>query len=199
MKWTLLGLLPVLLGFWWAPAAAQPSAYQVYEQALRVAQLRTEDMISWRQRARWRAALPQLRFTFQRDFDEGLRVVNHDNISISSGNITVGPDEKDITRDFGAGNRFQVAAVWELDKLIFNRDAALLSQERRKRHQEKQVLLEKVNQYFFERAAALQELKQNRRLSRKQRRQLYWRAQERQGRLDALTAGWFSRTVNQEN
>ena len=176
-------------------ATSIPPIAEVQRQALAVAGLDSDRAIGWESRARWYAAVPQLRVSFQRDLDEQLRLTNKENISISDGKVTIGPNEQDLVQDFDAGTRIQVTALWNLDRLVFNRDKILISQERRRIQEERQLLLDHVTKLYFDRQEALTTLASVKRLPAKDKRLLRRIAAERSAQLDALTGGWFGRQL----
>ncbi len=178
--------------------AKVPPVSEVYRQALLVADLAGNQVESWRRRARWKAALPQLRLTFQRDLGDQFRFTSKDNVSISGGEVTIGPDKQDLVRDFDAGMRFQVTTVWYLDELVFNRDTIVVSQERRRRSEERRLILERVSHLYFQRLKLLDLLKEKSQLSDKKRREARYTIAEATAQLDALTDGWFSRFTSAE-
>ncbi len=178
-------------------ASATPPVAEVHRQVLLQADLMNQVERSWKKRIPWQGLTPQLRVSVQRDLDETLKVSLKDSVSISGGNVTIGPDKQDINRDYDAGTRVQVTAVWYLDKLVFSRDSILVSQERRRRHEERIKLLDKVTQHYFERIAALETLR-SQRLSFKERLKLKTIVRDRTARLDAYTGGWFGRSLHKE-
>jgi hypothetical protein len=173
-------------------ASYAPPIDAVHQHVILDAGLAGNEIEKWKKRIPWGALTPQLRFSIQRDLNEQMRITNKDNISISSGEVTIGPNEQDILQDFDAGTKFQVTAVWNLDRLLFSRDSVLVSQERRRRNQERYDLLDKVNKHYFERLAAIEVLASNRRIPLKERLKLKTLIQDRTARLDAYTGGWFS-------
>lgn len=176
-----------------------PPVGEVYRQALLVAGLVGSQPESWRKKVRWKAALPQLRLTFQRDLKDQLKMTNKDNISISGGEVVIGPREQDFVRDFDSGTRIQATAVWYLDDLVFNREAVLVSQERRRMSEERHMLLERITKLYFGRLRALEKLRSGSSISKKKRRELHYLIQEQASQLDALTDGWFGRALIQES
>jgi hypothetical protein len=168
-----------------------PSVQEIQRRALHVAGLDVLTINRWQKNVRWKAAVPQLRFSIQRDLDEQLRISNKDNISITGGNVVIGPDEQDLVRDYDAGTRFQIAATWYLDELVFNRDEIIVSQERRRFHEEKYALLKEINRLYFERTAALYHLQMKKRLPDLDRAEISNRIASIEAELDGLTDGWI--------
>lgn len=194
LVFVLLGLLLVSVRLQAETDENLPSLSELYQQALRVMGLHSPDAEHWRSRARWKAILPQLRVGFQRDLKDQFRFTNQDNVSISGGEVTVGPDEQDLLRDFDAGTRFQATAVWYLDELVFNRDAILVSQERRRLQEERFVLLKELSNRYYSRLEAIKKLHSHA-LSASERLKLERHVEQVSAELDVLTDGYFSRAI----
>jgi len=60
---------------------------------------------------------------------EGLKV--SDNISLSGGDVTIGPEDNDYNYYGYLGRTVHARAVWKLDEIIFNRNHLLIESERR--------------------------------------------------------------------
>jgi hypothetical protein len=176
--------------------AATPPIAEVHRHVILSAGLANQDIEKWKKRIPLRALLPQLRVSVQRDVDENFRITNSDKVSISGGNVTIGPDEQDFIHDFDAGTRFQVAAVWYLDRLLFSRDSIVVSQERRRRKEEELKLLDRVTQLYFERVEALNLLRMKKRWPRQDKLKLQIVVRDRTARLDAYTGGWFGHAIH---
>lgn len=61
--------------------------------------------------------------------NQGLSVT--DNISVSSGMVTVGPEDNNLDYDNYSGQTFRVRAMWRLDELVFNRNEWIHTNEKR--------------------------------------------------------------------
>lgn len=146
----------------------------------------------WEKRARWAAALPRLQAGFQRDLKDAVSLNTKDNVSISDGNVFVGPNESTFDQDFNKGTSFEVKAVWFLDELVFTRDSLAASAEKRDWVRERARILQGVTEAYFTRKRLLSELaKKTDPLPIRERKKLL--LDQADGTLDALTGGWFSR------
>lgn len=154
-------------------AAREPSIQEVQQEALRFAGYDHVDVSRWQKRARWSAALPRLQVGFSRDARRTVSLDTKDSVSVSGGNILVGPAENNFDDDVRNSTGIDVRAVWYLNELVFNRDSLDVSAEQRRWNQDRLRLLDQVNRSFFERRVS----------SNKD----FVTAQ-----LDALTGGWFS-------
>lgn len=180
-------------------AARVPSLVEVHRHALQAAGLEPSTVTRWEKRVQWMAAVPQMRVTVQRDLDEQFRFTSKDKISISGGSVTVGPDEHDFVRDYDAGTRIQATAVWYWDRLVFNREALLVSQERRRRHEERLNLIDRVSELYIQWLDAQDRLDKKAQLGQAMQRKLRYALLDRAARLDVLTNGWFLKiTQDQE-
>lgn len=66
--------------------------------------------------------LPTLYVGFDHQIKKGESLSITDNISLASGNITVGPEDNDYDWDLDTGTTLRVRAVWDLDEIVFNRN-----------------------------------------------------------------------------
>lgn len=163
-------------------SARTPSIHEVQEEALRVAGYDRLELEEWRQRSRWSSALPRLQVGFDRQLKDLVKLSTRDNVSVTGGEVFVGPDENDFDQDVQQGIGIEVKAVWSLDELIFSRDRLEVSRERRNWLEDRNRLLERVNEAYF-----------------------LWKRvpgnvrEEWAGRLDGYTAGWFSRELGSQS
>lgn len=166
--------------------AREPTVGEVQEEASRVLGYDRQDFAAWKQRARWAAALPRLQLGWQRDLTKVAKLSTRDSVSISGGDVTIGPDESDFDESFDEGDRFDVKAVWYLDELIFSRDSLAVASEQRDWVREKSKVLEEVTEAYFARRRLLEQ--PDGRESHEKRGLI----DQMTARLDAHTGGWFS-------
>ncbi len=194
----MIGLLFLL--FLMSPSAqasvsyGEPSVQEVQQAAIRYLGFDQGLMDGWEKRARWAAALPRLQAGFQRDLKDAVSLNTKDNVSISGGDVFVGPNESTFDQDFNKGTSFEVKAVWFLDELVFTRDSLAASAEKRDWVRERARTLQGVTEAYFTRQRLLLELKKKTDSLpvREKKKLLLDRAN---GTLDALTGGWFSRQM----
>lgn len=173
-------------------SGGEPSVREVQEAAVRFLGFDQGLVDGWERRARWAAALPRLQAGFQRDLKDAVSLNTKDNVSISGGDVFVGPNESTFDQDFNKGTSFEVKAVWFLDELVFTRDSLAASAEKRDWVRERARVLLGVTEAYFTRKRLLSELarKADPHPVRERKKLLLDQAD---GTLDALTGGWFSR------
>lgn len=175
--------------------ASEPTVREVQAETVRQLGFDETDMEGLGKRARWAAALPRFEAGFQRDLKDVVRLNTRDSVSVSGGNVFVGPDENNFDQNFDQGTSFQVKAVWYLDDLVFNRDSLAVSSEKRDWVREKNKALQDVTEAYFTRRRLLSELrgKTDPALLRERKKLLLDQAT---GTIDAYTGGWFSNHID---
>ncbi len=150
-----------------------------------------EEMEGWKKKARWAAALPRLQAGFQRDLKDVAQLSTQNSVSITGGDVFIGPDKNQFDQDFNQGTSFDVKAIWYLDEVVFNRDSLMVSGEIRDWVRERNRALQEATEAYFARKRLLQELREKEIPPdiREQKKLLLDRAS---ATLDALTGGWFS-------
>lgn len=188
----MIGFLLFLLFLCPAAQAAEPSVRDVQEEAVRYLGFNQGRMEGWEKRARWAAALPRLQAGFQKDLKDVVSLTTRDNISVTEGQVFVGPNENSFDKNFNQATSFEVKAVWFLDELIFTRDSLAASAEKRDWIRERARVLQGVTEAYFTRKRLAAELKQKAdpAVIREKKKLMLDQAN---GTLDALTGGWFSR------
>lgn len=174
--------------------AREPTIHEVQQQALRYAGYDHDEISSWSKRSRWSAALPRLQVGFDRDVKDAVSLTTEDTVSISGGNVTVGPAQTDFDERLNRGTGFDVRAVWYLNELIFNRDQLDVSSEQRRWHQDRIRLLGEIHKAYFDREELREQLK-NGSYPRQDKGHLERLFGERTAILDGLTGGWFSKEL----
>ncbi len=177
--------------------AAEPSLQQVQTEAVRSIGFHPEEMEGWRRRVRWAAALPRLQFGFSRDLKDVVKLSTRDSVSVTGGDVFIGPDESAFDQDFNQGTSFDVKAVWYLDELVFNRDSLAVSGEIRDWMREKSRILEAVSEAYSVRRRLLHDLQQGRGEPFEVREKRKLLLDQAIGTIDAYTGGWFSRQVEE--
>lgn len=170
----------------------EPTIQEVQEQAIHSMQFNQEEMNGWKKKAALSAALPRLQVGVTRQLKDVVSLTTKDNVSITSGDVTVGPNENNFDRNFDQGTSFEVRAVWLLNELIFNRDSLAVSNDRREWMRECNRILKEVSEAYFTRKRLLQELKKGRdRSTIREKKKLL--VDQCVGIIDAYTGGWFSK------
>jgi hypothetical protein len=110
-----------------------------------------------------------------RDLKDLVKLSTRDSVSVSGGDVVVGPDENNFDQNVQQGWGFDVRAVWYLDELIFRRESLDIARERRNWMEDRGRLLDKVTELYFS-------WKNEKNLKLKEK----WA-----GHLDSYTGGWF--------
>lgn len=79
-----------------------------------------------------------------------------DNISVSGGNVTVGPEDNNIDYAENSSQVFRVRAVWQLDQLVLHDDTLALFRERQNLAKLRNEMREKIAKIYEQRALYLQ-------------------------------------------
>jgi hypothetical protein len=171
--------------------AREPSIREVQQETLRYLGYNQNQMDGWDKKTKIAAALPRIQVGFQRELHDVVSLTTKDNVSISDGDVFVGPSENNYDQNFNQATVFGVKAFWYLDQLIFNRDMLAASAERREWARERNRVLQQVTEAYFTRRRLIAELKKRRdpRLVREKKKLLLDQAT---ATVDAGTGGWFS-------
>ena len=120
----------------------------------------------------------------------------------------MGPEAGRYSQNANSDHNFGVKAVWDLSELVFHRDELDISAESRNRLRERQFILEKVNQHYFQRLkirAGIERLRKQQKSSphlKKPIAEKMFLARVQLGEataaLSALTGGWFQGQVSDE-
>src|SRR3989338_8877589 len=135
-----------------SPAKSEPDPFvqQLHTVALQQAGLETRHIGQWRKKIRRAAWLPRLQVGVDRSLHNDVDVRVQDSVSVSSGGVVVGPES---TQQMASQNRninFGVKAVWDLGATIFSYDDLRVSQEARSLSMERERILTRVNENYFE-------------------------------------------------
>ncbi len=138
-----------------------PPLEYLEEAALNYAGIHPHQYAELNKRARWSAALPRLQVGFDRDNQDNSTSIIEDNVSVTSGGVTIGPESNRIDNYFNNKSAFEVKAVWYLNELIFNQDALLISREARDSYLVRQKIVMELHQAYYELKQLLLELNLN--------------------------------------
>lgn len=195
MKRKLLWIIAVklLLSFLPSPVlGAEPTLFQLEQATLRYAGMETQEVSKWKSRARWAAALPKVMVGFEQRNAIQVNNTIQDSISVSSAGVTLGPPDSSFKEDNNFNRGFEVKATWELDQIIFNRDALNISSENRYRVVVRAQILDELHQVYFERKRILL------RGGEEKSPTTQLRLEELEAKLDSLTGGYFSKMKEEE-
>lgn len=179
------------------PVRLDPSVHEVQDEAVRYLGFDQKEVDSWNKRSRWSAALPRLQTGFQRDLKDLVSLSSRDSVSVSGGNVTVGPTQNNFDQNFNQGTGIEIKAIWSLNELVFNRDTLAASSERRDWIRERHRVLQEVTEAYFTRKRLQKELKQKGdSMEMRERKKLL--LDQMTATLDALTGGWFSSRIEEK-
>ncbi len=183
-----------------AVSRIMPPLALLHDAALHAARISPHLPVRWAHRARWAAALPRV----QAGVRSGLRANNNlklqDNVSVSSAGVVIGPQSSDFTQFTNSATILDVRAIWSLNELVFSPDSILVSREARARRDETRTIFHLVDDALF----AWQQWEMLARTPKRPHVDLpalacRTRADRAAAELDALTDGWFSRTIHLED
>ncbi|MBF0106164.1 MAG: hypothetical protein HQM16_12655 [Deltaproteobacteria bacterium] len=109
----------------------EPSLSEILEQYYQREGLGLSHIAQWMRRIKKAAYLPTLYLGYDHAIKENQGFSITDNTSISSGVVTLGPEDNDYDYDSNLGRTIRARAVWKLDETVFNRNYFELSRERR--------------------------------------------------------------------
>jgi hypothetical protein len=111
--------------------AREPSFSQILKAYLKRQDFTTTNLKKWERKIKMAPFFPTLYAGYDHQLRETEALSVNDNISVSGGTVTIGPEDNDWDLANNQGQVFRVRAVWQLSDAIFNRDLFALSQERR--------------------------------------------------------------------
>lgn len=173
--------------------AHEPTFSQIFNAYLKRQDFAKTDLDKWERKIKAAPFFPTLYVGYDHQLRESETLSVNDNISVSGGTVTIGPEDNDWDLANNQGQVFRVRAVWQLSDAVFNRDLFALSGERRALTKAKQDVESALYKIFEERHLYLVQYLTQPPLSQKAGIYYvkYWLLTER---LDALTRGKFSKT-----
>ncbi len=192
----------ILLLFFFTPSTAdarvssvhEPTIQAVQQEAIRYLEFDQGRMDGWDKKTKLAAALPRLQVGFQRELRDVVSLTTKDNVSITGGDVLVGPNENNFDQNFNQGTTIGVKALWYLDQLVFNRDMLAASAERRAWIHQRGQVLEQVTEAYFTRRRLMKELRQRRDpIAVREKKKLL--LDKASAVIDADTGGWFSAQI----
>lgn len=171
----------------------EPSFAQIMDAYLHAEGIENENLLDWEKKIKKSAYFPTLYLGYDRSFDSSQSLSNTDNISISDGTVTIGPEENDFDLDQDTGQTVRVRAVWRLSDIVFNNANFALARERRELAKLHSDLSEKIYQLYEERHLYLMKYRQSQGVPQKARI-FYSKYLLLTQKLDALTGGKFTKS-----
>ncbi len=181
-----------------------PDVLDVQREALGQARFDVAEVASWMGKARHSAYVPKVQLELGKRLRSNINVGIQDNVYVGASGIVVGPEEGDYsnvqTDDFTIGMR----AVWELGAAVFNSKQLAVSAELRRVVKERSLLLAEVNRHYYNVAGFHEEARLMRKSPAASKKpefvelKVFQRrisCKESAAQLDALTGGWFTRSL----
>jgi hypothetical protein len=174
--------------------AREPSIQEVQQEAIHTMGYNQGQIDGWDKKTRLAAALPRIQVGFQRDLKDTVSLTTKDSVSITGGDVFVGPSESNFDQNFNQGTVVGVKAYWYLDQLVFNRDMLAASAEKRAWVRERNNILQQVTNAYFTRLRLIREIKTGRDpLAAREKKKLL--LDQATAMIDADTGGWFSQQI----
>lgn len=158
----------------------EPTIAEVQTAAVHYAEVMPQKIQSWRARAAWRAWVPHVTLSVNRDRDTTIG-------SSSSGGkttFTVGPEDRSMTLNYGF--------TWDLADLVWNPDQTSIDTRSRLMVQLRGDILDEATRIYFERRRLQVEFALHPAGEPALRAEQQLRIEELAAQLDGLTGGWFS-------
>lgn len=176
--------------------AAEPTVEQVQRAALRAGGYDADDLDQWSSRARWSHLLPKVRgevaWLDQRDREARYQ---EDMQTDQAGKMFRDGARNNFIDDNRVRTLYAIDLKWELAGLVYDRSEPTIAREVRQRRKARRLLLEKVSEAYYMRRRHQVELMLTPRDQWRKRLELQLEVDRYSALVDAMTAGWFSRTL----
>ncbi|MFP4600739.1 MAG: hypothetical protein ACLFVJ_20965 [Persicimonas sp.] len=176
--------------------SAEPSVDQVQQAALRASGYDADDLDQWSSRARWSHLLPEVRgevaWLDQRDREARYQ---EDMQTDQAGKMFRDGARNHFVDDNRLRTLYAVDLEWDLSGLVYDRSESTIAREVRQRRKARRILLEEVSEAYYMRRRHLVELMLTPRDQWRKRIELQLEVDRYSAHVDAMTAGWFSRTL----
>jgi len=164
---------------------SEPKINDLYQAAIRYAEVSPEKIARWRQRAGVRAILPQLS-------------VGVDRNSTDLWHWETGSTTKidDVLRRGKDNLDWDVSLSWDFGDLIWNEDQVNIDVRSKLMVELRDDILDQVNKLYFERIRVKMEMDSLNIIDRKKRLEKELKLEELAASLDALTSGYYSEQLH---
>jgi len=176
-------------------SSMEPTLQQVQIWALRYTQLEIEEISRWKRKSRLSHALPRVMVGYEQKYANQINNTIQDSISVTSAGVTLGPPESSVHQDNNLNQGFEVKAYWDFNELLFSRDEINISVEARHRLIMRSEILEELRETYFERKKIL--LRNPEKNRGDYPLLLQFKLEELNAKLDAMTGGKFSASLNE--
>lgn len=183
-------------------AAGEPPIVEVHRAALRYNNLDDGEVRRWKRKARLSALLPRFELRYDRRVRNDVDININENVYVGSSGVRVGPEEGAYAQNAYCDQNVGVKATWYLGALIFNSEQLDISREARSLMQERHMLMNEVNNHYYERRrlrGIIDALERGRTVPGMKGDRAHElmlarvKLAEETAALDGLTGGWFSR------
>ena len=174
-----------------APIIKEISLHELEKAALRYSDLESQEIHTWKSRAKWASALPRVMVGYEQKAAIQVNNSLQDSVSVTTSGVTVGPPESSLKQDNNFNRGFEVKAYWELSELVFSKDQIAISSEARYRQVMRSQVLEELQQAYFERKKLF--IQMGDKATEEWTAGMRIRLEEIEAKLDSLTGGSFSK------
>lgn len=131
--------------------STEPNLTQILEEFFRIEKLDGQDLGAWRKKMKAAPYLPTLYVGYDHQIKKAESLSINDNISVSGGTITIGPEDNDYDLNNNSGTVMRLRAVWGLDEIILSSQTAAWTNARRDSTRLRASLGEDVSKIYEER------------------------------------------------
>ena len=131
--------------------SAEPDLSQILDEFFRTEKLDGQDLGLWRKKMKAAPYLPTLYVGYDHQIKKAESLSINDNISVSGGAITIGPEDNDYDLDNNSGTVVRLRAVWSLDEIVLNSQTGAWTNARRDATRLRASLGEDVAKIYEER------------------------------------------------
>ena len=170
-------------------AAGEPDFGEVLQAFYQTQGLQESDLLKLGKRLRLSAALPSLSMGYDHQLRSTESLSITDNISVSGGRVTVGPEDNNLDIWNNLGRVFHVRAMWQLNELMFHRGELDVLRFRRDLVRLRQLYAQQIYRAYEERQLCRERVRQNSAGKRAMMYRVRYRMLTEQ--LDALTGRIF--------
>ncbi len=163
---------------------SEPTIREVHRVAQNYALVNRDRIVGLMGRARFAGWLPEFRFLYQRNVNDGRNTV------FPTANTPIL-----TTQAARLDHRFAFRAAWQLDELIFNRNELAVYRELKRLIDLRVDVLKETTKLYYERRRLQVDLLVNPPKTLLRRVRVMLRMQELTADLDAFTGGYFSRSL----
>lgn len=161
----------------------EPSINEIQNAAIKYAEVEPGKIKEWRKKAKMKAILPKLTVGLDRSQSTNYEIYT----SATTRYVYDGPDD--------SSSGWDVTLSWDLGDLLWNNDQTSIDVRSRLMVQLRDDILDEVTKIYFERLRVKMELDELSIEDRKKRLEKELRLQELTASLDALTGGYFSKSI----